>query len=209
MVKVFPFKIIRMKFISVFIFLLYSAFLYAQEPGREQEVQNNCLTPVEAILAKLINQYRAEYSLHGIPLSSSLSKVARIHCQDLATSDAYHGDCNLHSWSDKGKWNSCCYTPDHKHATCMWNKPRELTSYTGDGFEIAYFTTASYDTPGRLAEEILKAWKNSESHNEIITNQGKWKSQNWKAMGVGLWNGYATIWFGREDDPAGEPINCE
>jgi uncharacterized protein YkwD len=198
-----------MKIIPLLFFSMISCFLMAQENSHVQDVHKNCLSKGEADLAILINKYRAEYRLSPIPLSASLSEVARIHCQDLATSDAYQGNCNLHSWSDKGKWSSCCYTPDHKHAACMWNKPRELTSYPGDGFEIAYFTTATYEPAGKLAEEILKAWKGSPLHNEIIINQGKWRSENWKAMGVGIWNGYATVWFGREDDPAGEPGSCE
>jgi hypothetical protein len=54
---------------------------------------------------------------------------------------AFQGDCNMHSWSDKGfnVWNSCCYTSDHAEAECMWDKPREITfgSFTGFGYENA------------------------------------------------------------------------
>ena len=52
-------------------------------------------------------------------------------------------ECNLHSWSDKGPWSACCYTPDHAQAQCMWDKPSELTNYPGNGYEIS---AAGYDS---------------------------------------------------------------
>jgi hypothetical protein len=33
-----------------------------------------------------------------------------------------------------------------------------------------------------------------------MTNQGKWKSINFKAMGVGIYKGYACVWFGELED---------
>ncbi|NVO20809.1 MAG: CAP domain-containing protein [Bacteroidetes bacterium] len=192
-----------MKQLLVPILLLLFGPLLAQEPGR------NCLTGEEQALGRLINEYRMEKHLPGIKLSASLCFVARTHSKDLSGTDVYKGKCNLHSWSDQGKWTACCYTPDHKDAACMWNKPRELTTYQGDGFEIAYFTTATFDTPEMLAREALKAWKGSPGHNEIIINSGKWADMDWKAMGVGSWNGYVTVWFGKETDPAGEPEICK
>ena len=35
---------------------------------------------------------------------------------------------------------------------------------------------------------------------EVILNQGIWKNLNWNAIGVGILNGYAVIWFGEEFD---------
>ena len=41
-----------------------------------------------------------------------------------------------------------------KTLPCMWNKPRELTSYIGDGYEIAYWSSE-----GATAAAALNGWK--------------------------------------------------
>jgi uncharacterized protein YkwD len=197
-----------MKAHFLFFLFLLPLFLFAQDRVNSKASTIECLSETELQLATLINAYRAEKRLPAIELSASLCHVAHTHCLDLAESNAYTGKCNLHSWSGNGKWTSCCYTPDHVHAACMWNKPRELTSYKGDGFEIAYFTTAVFESPSAYAKEILRSWKGSPGHNEIIINEGKWDNMDWKAMGVGIWQGYATVWFGTILDPAGKPEIC-
>ena len=63
--------------------------------------------------------------------------VAEAHVQDLSYNQPVGGQCNMHSWSDRGSWSGCCYTDDHAASQCMWDKPRELTRYPGNGFEIA------------------------------------------------------------------------
>jgi len=198
-----------MKFCLLASLFLFSNCLFAQAPDPGNSFPKECLDATEYQLAELINTYRAEKHLPAVELSVSLSYVARSHCHDLAETDVYSGKCNLHSWSDHGKWSACCYTPDHKQASCMWNKPRELTSYTGQGFEIAYFTTSSFDSPEEYAKEIFDSWKKSSGHNEVIINKGIWKDVEWKAMGIGIWNGYATVWFGEIIDTAGKPELCK
>ena len=116
-----------------------------------------------------INNYRAQKGLPAIPLSGSLTYVAHQHVWDLAENTPASQRCNLHSWSDKGNWSSCCYTPDHKRAECMWNKPRELTNYTGEGYEIAYWTNEPLD-PRAFATRALVKWKESAEHNSVIIN---------------------------------------
>jgi len=76
----------------------------------------------------------------------------------------------------------------------MWNKPSELTSYTGFGYEIAY--SSSIDA---TAEAGLKGWKGSPGHNAVIINQGPWGDQC-NAIGIGILEGYAVVWFGNELD---------
>jgi len=198
-----------MKIILLTSLFLIPSFLLSQEPAPDNSSAKSCLTETEQQLAIMINTYRAENHLPAIELSVSLTYVAHTHCNDLAESNVNSGKCNLHSWSDHGKWTSCCYTPDHRHAACMWNKPRELTSYTGDGFEIAYFTTATFDSPAAYAKEILESWKESPAHNEVIINRGIWDKVAWKAMGVSIWRRYATVWFGKETDLAGKPDICK
>jgi hypothetical protein len=47
----------------------------------------------------------------------------------------------------------------------------------------------------------LNGWKTSSAHNAVIINEGKWGAAHWQAIGVGMYKGYACVWFGRETDP--------
>lgn len=164
-----------------------------------------CISKEEMKLYELIMQYRKEKGLADIPLSKALTFVARIHVKDIAENPAAEG-CNMHSWSNKGTWTPCCYTSDHKQAQCMWGKPGELTNYKGDGFEIAHGGrgTTYIATP----EKALEGWKNSKGHNPVIINEGKWADNPWKAIGIGIYNGFALVWFGMETDSDGIPDIC-
>ena len=196
--------------VIILVFLLFHpSFLFSQDTISVTLLPENCPSGVERKLAEMINAYRAEKGLPPVALSVSLDFVARTHTQDLENNYKPSDRCNMHSWSGKGKWTSCCYTPDHSESACMWNKPRELTSYKGNGYEIAFYTTGRYDDPAEFAREILNGWKGSPLHNQVILNRGIWTQVNWKAMGVGVSGGYATVWFGEEPDPAGEPAGCK
>lgn len=153
------------------------------------------LTAEETALYTLIMSYRKEKGLPAIPLSKSLTLVAQTHVKDLETNRPVTGSCNLHSWSDKGTWTPCCYTPDHTKAQCMWSKPAELTSYKGNGFEISYGGSNFTAT----AQGALNSWKTSSGHNAVIINAGMW-STPWNAIGIGIYGGYAVVWFGNEED---------
>jgi len=161
------------------------------------------LTDEEQQLADLINQYRQENGMSAVPVTVSLTQVARAHVSDLNT---YHpdtatygtGDCNRHSWSDHGDWTAVCYTGSQYSQ--MWNKPSEITdSYRGNGYEIAYWCSSSA-TPGSAMAE----WKGSSSHRDTILEQGDFNIVDWKAMGVAIDGNYAVAWFGANEDPAGE-----
>lgn len=156
------------------------------------------LTDEEKKLYDLIMEYRYENGLPNIPISASLTYVAQTHVRDLAHNKPDIGNCNAHSWSSNGPWSSCCYTSDHAQAECMWSKPRELTTYKGNGYEIAYH----YGFGGQVkisAHMPLNGWKGSPGHNAVILNQGIWVNK-WKAIGIGIFNGYAVVWFGQEYD---------
>jgi len=168
----------------------------------DEDAPKTTISTEELKLYDLIMEYRQSEGLGRIPLSNSLTLVAQTHCRDLVeNSPDAKKNCNAHSWSAKGDWSSCCYTPDHKKAECMWHKPKELTSYDGYGFEIAVWSSQ----PNLTAAEALDSWKESVSHNNVIINRNKWKKVNWKAIGVGIYKGYATVWFGRETDLDGTP----
>lgn len=154
------------------------------------------LSTEERKLYDMIMEYRKAKGLPSIPLSKSLTFVAQTHVQDLQTNGIKNGTCNLHSWSTNGRWTSCCYTDDHARASCMWDKPRELTSYQGHGYEIAF----SIYGASANAEVALNSWKESSGHNAVLINKGIWVRKNWKAIGVGISQGYAVVWFGEELD---------
>lgn len=157
---------------------------------------STALTPQEQELYSLVMEYRKSLGLGEIPLSPSLSFVAKTHVRDLEKHNP-RGKCNMHSWSADGKWSSCCYTSDHAQAKCMWHKPKELTGYSGYGFEISTVIFGAQMTPG----QALRSWKSSAPHNAVMINQGIWRSHPWKAIGIGMYGKYAVIWFGKEADP--------
>ncbi|WP_448519127.1 CAP domain-containing protein [Rhodoflexus sp.] len=161
------------------------------------------LSQEELKLYRMMMAYRKANGLPEIPLSSALTFVAQTHCKDLEENpDILTTNCNMHSWSNKGKWSPCCYTSDHRASECMWNKPRELTKYTGNGFEISHRRFGADVT----AETALNSWRNSPGHNNVILNRDIWKSYKWQAIGIGMSNSFATVWFGVERDAEGSPL---
>lgn len=160
-----------------------------------------CLSEFEDELYKELNNYRIQNGLDPITLSPSLTYVAQVHCHDLSENFPFNDkDCNMHSWSDKGSWTPCCYTSDHKNRDCAINKPKELTSYKSEGYEIAFFSTYNYPDAASFAKDAIDMWSKSKGHNETILNLGIWKKVTWKACGVGSYGDFTTIWFGTETD---------
>ena len=156
----------------------------------------------EAKLYYIINAYRESKGLQKLSFSKSLTIVARTHVSDSNTytpenqRDSRGMQGNLHSWSNHGSWTPVVYTSDHEYAANMWSKPRELTSYTGNGYEISSWYGSNI-TP----EDALDLWKNSSGHNAVMTTQGNWSDL--KTMGVAIDGKYAHVWFGSAADPAG------
>lgn len=155
----------------------------------------------EAKLYDLINDYRAENGLPPIPASNALTTVANRHVQDVAENQrilSLDDPRNPHSWSygaydgsDSSTWPN------------MWTAPQRLnTGYPGNGYENFARTTADFMS----AEQALETWKNSPPHNAVILNQGIWSDRPWNALGVGIYKGFAALWFGEEPDPTGEPV---
>jgi hypothetical protein len=162
------------------------------------------LNATEKALADQINKVRLDNGRTAVEISTSLTQVARVHVGDL---NAYHPDtgednrgeeCNLHSWSSHGTWQPVCYTDDHAYASLMYSKPRELTAFTANGYEIATFYSG-----GMTPETAVASWKGSPDHLDVILEQGTFAGHPWKAMGVGISGNYACVWFGETVDPAG------
>jgi len=169
----------------------------------EDVVPEYCPTTDAKALYDLMMAYRADNGLDPIPLSLSLTEVAQKHARDLdnhfETSNST--ECNTHTWSDQGDWTSCCYKPDHSDPHCMWDKPRELTDYTGDGFEIVSWGFTDM-------EAALGAWRNSPPHNDVVLNAGPNWTNDWNAVGIGVEGFYASAWFGTAVDPAVGAEDC-
>lgn len=160
------------------------SFTYAQQLSDEEQK-----------LYDQIMELRKEYGLAEIPHSPSLTIVAQAHVKDLTLNAPEVGQCNMHSWSDKGEWSACCYTDDHAKASCMWDKPGELTNYKWNGYEIATRTSE-----GITAEKALESWIDSPLHLNVIINADIW-SQKWNAIGIGIYENYSVVWFGNQIDP--------
>jgi len=199
-----------LRFLAI-LFIACLSFIqsFSQENTQQKVLPELCLSQTEMILLKLINEYRVEQGLPTIKLSASLCYVARTHAVDQTAHHEYGSRCNLHSWSASSKWSSCCYTPDHKQAQCMWDKPRELTNYKGNGYEIAFYSTFKYDTPETFARDILNGWKHSPGHNDVILSRNVFKNAVWKAIGIGVHGEYADVWFGKDEDTEKMPKGCE
>lgn len=181
--------------VVIFVFSLLLACELFTEPDGETSGR---------ALADRINDYREDHDLEPIPLSPALMETAKAHVHDLMVNEPVQGECNLHSWSDKGDWTECCYTDDHANAACMWSKPGEIAGYPGDGYEIA-----AWASPSINAESALEQWKDSPGHNAVILNKDIWKDNQWRALGAAINREYAVVWFGEEPDAQedGEPVN--
>ncbi len=159
------------------------------------------LTEKEAKLYYMINAYRESLGLPKLSFSKSLTEVARAHVRDSNTYtpenqvDSRGVQGNLHSWSGNGIWTPVVYTSDHEYQDKMWSKPREITNYTGNGYEIS--------ASGRRIspETALDLWKDSPGHNQVMSTQGMWSDL--KTMGVSIDGHYAHVWFGSDADPDG------
>ena len=187
-------------FTLIFLCIININFLSAQT----QSEITYCINSNEKELLNLINSYRKIKKLPPIKLSADLTKVAKIHIKDLAENKPDTGNCNTHSWSNKGKWKACCYTDDHKKAALMWSKPGELTKYKSEGYEIAYESSDIANPTDALA-----GWKKSPGHNQVITETGVFTKMGWKAIGIAVEGNYALVWFGVEPDNEPELLDCK
>jgi cell division septation protein DedD len=145
----------------------------------------------ENILYNMINDMRVQSKLPTIPLSPELCKVAQVHIADLIKYKPQDRGCSLHSWSGSGKWTACCNTKEVFGIQCMKSKPREITGYKGDGYELIYWGEDKA-TPADAAT----LWKQVDASADMILSRAKWIGYEWKAMGVGIHDGYAILWLG-------------
>lgn len=178
-----------------FILLFLGGILFLQGHSQNQIPEDFCISGDELKLYNLINKYRKENKLPEIPLSEKLCYVAKLHVSDLNYNRPDTGQCNLHSWSDQGHWVECCYGRDKFNNSCMTSKPKELTTYPGKAYEIAF-----WESVDAIPEIVLDLWKSSSASDDLMLNRDIWKDKLWNAFGVGILKGYAVVWFGVEKD---------
>lgn len=168
--------------------------------SQEQEV---CLTENEIALANSINQFRQENDLEPVTLSQSLSYVADVHSKDLYFNFDPYGACGLYFWSDEGRWEPCCPAGDEKDLECIYDKPNELTGYRSKGYEAVF-----YQSSGITSEVAYEHFKRDSSAMNLALETGRYDDKKWNAMGVSVFEGFASIWFGELIDEQGEPLLC-
>lgn len=149
----------------------------------------------ETILFNMINDMRRQNKLPPFPLSRDLCIVAKTHIADIIKYKPQDRGCSLHSWSGNGKWTACCNTKELFGIQCMKAKPREIAGYQGEGYELIYWGEDNA-TPA----EAVELWKQVEASSDMILSRAKWSAYQWKAIGVGMKDGYAILWLGDADD---------
>ncbi len=184
---------------GMFLGLLLSLSLY----GQKKIPSSYCMHPLEKQLADSINSIRIQHGKKALPLSLSLSYVARMHVNDLLKHHPDTSICNLSSWSDKGQWTPCCYNRYVVNHECMWKKPKELTAYPYRGYEMA-----AYSQDLLRIDSILAMWKVSPEAMDMILTRGVWKKKSWACMGVAVNSHYVSVWYGQRPDRAGKPKIC-
>jgi hypothetical protein len=179
----------------LFSFLLLVAVGLVTSPVTRAS-DTGCVTKEEMALYEELMTYRASKNLPRIPLSPSLSKVARLHSDEVLRSGLSNPTHD---------WKSCQLGGN---PSCMWLKPKELAGFNGYGYEI------SWGSPGDTwtTADVLETWKKSSAHNSVIVEQGTWADFRWGSVGVSFVsssNGSnANVWFAKESDPAGKARLC-
>jgi cell division septation protein DedD len=161
----------------------------------ENDIISKSASQDETILYNMINDMRRANKLSLIPFSYQLSYVAHVHIDDLIQNKPQDKGCSLQGWSKSGKWSACCNTKDAAGIQCMKSKPKEITAYPGNGYELIY-----WDEEKAIPGEALDLWQQLTASSEMILSRGKWKGYQWKAIGVGIKEGYAILWLGDKAD---------
>lgn len=189
---------------NLYRFLIAAVMLTMFYPAAAQKIpQNFCLSDEEAQLFRMINDFRISKGLEPLVLSKSLSYVAQLHVKDLQMNHPYGPDCNHHSWSDRGNWTPFCYPKDQTRKKSVWDKPKELTRYPSVAYEVVY-----WENSAAFTDQIMENWKSTPQSANLILSEGKWSRNHWKVVGISIFKGFASAWFGESSDPEGETKIC-
>ncbi|CAF3898834.1 unnamed protein product [Rotaria magnacalcarata] len=164
------------------------------------------MNTLEKEIFTLINNHRQQHGLPALQPSVNLAYVAHTHAMDVVENNPDVNGGNMHSWSDKGKWKPVTYTSDHRYASLMWSKPSEISNYKFNGFEISFGYGKNVRKTMTLdPNRVVESWKNSPGHNDVMVQSGGFSHMPMKAMGAGVYKGYACVWFGHELDTYSAP----
>jgi len=190
----------------IYTFLFFSLFLSSQLLAQTETKipQDFCISQQEYKLYSLVNAYRAKLALDAIPLSKSLSYVAKVHAADLSKNFTTNDDCNMHSWSDKGQWKAFCFPADQNRRSDVKDKAREIANYPGKAWEITYWENEKIDVAF-----VLEFWNSIPYTASMIGNTGKWANKTWQSMGIGIQDGYVLLWLGEKVDLEVSTQICE
>jgi len=197
-------KRIKNNVIKLFASFLMIAISSQVALSQHKNLENFCISANELQLFEHINELRTDYDKSTLQLSASLSFVAKTHVNDLLKNHPDTSICSLSSWSDKGQWKACCYNKYVLDEDCMWDKPKELTSYPYRGYELVTYFEDDFSS-----DSILNIWSGSREVLDMILTQGKYASKKWACMGVGMNDDYVSLWFGQRNDPARKPSTCD
>lgn len=195
------YKILTMKLLTKYLFFLFLSVLAYPliiRGQRESVPDNYCISSSELELFNKINAYRSERGLPGLTLSRSLSYIAYLHTRDLMINrpDTVKG-CNMHSWSSKGNWTPFCFPKEQTKKKSIWDKPREITKYPGQAFELIYHTNEG----NASIDDAISLWHSLAASQSILLNTGRYLKNKWKVAGVSIYKGYVSVWFGEANDP--------
>lgn len=186
-----------------YLFFVLIFFFSLKLFGQHRIPSGFCMNQDEKELAEAINKIRVKHGKSPIKLSLALTYVAETHVNDLEVNHPDTSVCNLSSWSNKGKWTPVCFNPYVVDRKAMWDKPRELTPYPYNGYELA-----GYMEGGIIVDSLAELWDTLGESLDMITTEGRWNNKKWEAMGVGISGNYASVWFGQREDNEGTPQLC-
>ena len=187
-----------------FVLFIYLLSLLQVSFAQKKIPSGFCVTQNEMNLFKTINSIRKEYGKKAVKLSTSLSVVARTHCNDLLLNHPDTSICNLSSWSDKGKWTPCCFNSYIPKPLCMKKKPKELTPYPYYGYEMVTFFQEGYNL-----DSLILLWSDTKEVLDMLLTRGIWSEKKWVVAGVGIDSNYVSVWFGQKPDKVKPPRICK
>ena len=184
--------------------ILIFLFSYLAAASQKRIPDDYCISIDEMKLFKSINDLRTDYDKPELKLSSSLSYVAKLHVNDLLNNHPDTSICGLSSWSKNGEWRACCYNSYVLDEECMWDKPKELTSYPYRAYELVTYFEDEYTT-----DSVIKLWSGTRQLIDMILTRGKYEQKKWVCFGVGINDHYVSVWFGQRTDKAPVPAVCD
>lgn len=188
----------------VVFFFLFSIVISTSTSAQKSKIPSDfCISQDEYELFQLINDYRLAYGLPKIPLSKSLSFVAKTHVKDLSVYYNPKSNCNMHSWSKNGTWVPICFPEEQSKKNNVWLKAKEIVGYSSEAYEVTYWSNVA-----NQPNNIFGFWSEQKPSSDMLFNKGQWANSSWNAIGIGIKNGYAVAFFGKAIDAELNTVIC-